>query len=90
VLSVSSIDPYGLQGEDDSWWFVAILEDGDERARLRVRVTDSTAVVAGFGPQGPSVEWVHRTLLRRLTTVREFKPALPHVRAWSDPLYLHA
>jgi hypothetical protein len=77
-----------LHGEDNSWWFFATLEEGDEHERLRVRVTDCAAVSAGLGDGGPPPEWVCAALLQHLTTLHMSTPGPPALHALPRPLYL--
>ena len=75
----------------DGYPFRVEVADDGAAAALEVQVSASQSIVAGFGDEGPSAEWVAE-IVRRVGNrrLRNDLPVIEQVRGWPSPLVLTA
>lgn len=80
VFKVAAVEPLGQW--DDAFKFNVVVEDGQDREVIPALVSRTTSVVAGFGAEGPTLEWVADRFRDHPRLIDNYEPLLPQLREW--------
>jgi hypothetical protein len=71
--------------------FVIWVANGDEPEPFSVVISATQAITAGFGGDGPPIEWVRERFLQHASMrLRNDVPVLQQLKAWESPIVLGA
>lgn len=80
-LNVAAVESLGQW--DDAFKFNVVVEDDDgDREAIPALVSRTTSVVAGFGDDGPTLEWVADRFRNHPRLIDNYEPLLPQLREW--------
>jgi hypothetical protein len=75
--------PREVRIDPEEFIFCVWIEEDGDREPFLAAVSATQAIVAGFGPAGPTVEWARERFLRRaIGRLENGRPIMPQMAEW--------